>query len=1134
MPASCRFICTALFGLSLLQLLFAASNALAGEARRGFTKTTIANFRFDLIPNATAPVGGPAETLLGGLDGRIVERYPDATLVEIHTNDNAELKRRGDALSVAVTFRDELDKIFLNGRVLDTREGDDAMPPGETLDPPYKGDEQGTWLIQFVGPVKDSWLADIEALGIVPVQHVPMHAYIVGARRSAVTTLAGRAWVQWTSQLHAFLKPSVGQRTGESSELWIQLPQTDETDDTVSILSALSVGPIKRARSSDMDVRVQGVFQTEDLGTILGLPLVWMIAERPIIDFSDERAALGVTDMVPVSSAVAGRYVKWLTDLCPSCANMVSSDGNDANDFYIGIADTGLDGGSQALSGTLAGEPPASGLLRDEFLPETPRIRWGSSFAPTPEEPPSEWNSCGTGCPDTTGTKHDIHGHGTMVAAVAAGNPPSTGPKDSGGFLFGLGVAPSAGLVITKIMPRRMLYETEDDPTPVRNITRDALISGPGYWQNFSVNQYYDTEEPPDEHCTTMYDGLYSVLSREFDIAVRDGNSQATGAQPITLTVSSGNIDQQLGATTSQCSWMHDSPLTLPPATAKNVIAMGGGENVRADAWLCSGARSDDYANLAFNAKRGTATPGWYKPDLIAVSSNISSVLSNDIRAATVFCPNSPGGEPHPIYRGGTGTSFAAPVGAAAAALASRRYNPADAAAASPALVKAMLVAGAKSMRDGRDRVRLRNWQPRSYDEGDTAIPTNPNGFHYKMVDVVFANGTVQPEPPWPLTPGGEVEHQGHQNKRFVWRNMGEEPRIGAAPNGQQGFGRISLSDVLSAYPARVYIKEEPLAQLSSWSRRFIPHDPSRPVRIAVAWSDSPGVPQLGSAQNPPSPLINNLNLSVEVHESGTCAGRYFGNTLSPGEESVWYQGCAAAPSLDAANNVEVVRFFATPGRGQAGFTVNVSSYSGASQPFSLVVWNAYRSTDPPPPGTPSAFAATPASSSSVTLTWNTAAQTTYELQRSTSVDELYVTIPGPVTSPFTDSDRSPMTTYLYRLRAHNATGASEWTFDTATTAAFTDPVLTSGTTIVKAVHVTELRQAVAAMRTAANLTTAWTDDPLPAPVRAAHMTELRAKLDEARIVLTLPSSTYVDATLMPQSSAIKAVHIQQLRDGVH
>ena len=1118
--------------IAIVFILLVMPEASAREAKRSFSKATIGNYPFEILPNATAPTGGLPDTLLVGLNGTVVERYGDATLVEIHGDDGPELKRRGDAHSLEVVFRDEFDKIYLNGRVIDAREGTGVIPPNETADPPYREDEQGTFLIQFWGPIKDAWLDDLKAVGIVPVQPVPMNAYVVGARRSAIAHLASRPWVQYTSQLHRFLKPSVGHRTGETVELWIQLAQTDETEDAVSILSALSVGSVKSARWSAAELRVQGVFRTADLDVVLAQPLVWMIAERPVIDFSDERATLGVTDMVPGIGAVAGKYQKWLTDVCPACADMVSSDGNNTNDFYIGIADTGLDGGSDALSGLLAGEPAASGLLRDELLPETPRIRWGSSFAPTPTEPPPSWN-CATSCPDTTGSKHDTYGHGTMVAGVAVGNPPATGAKDSGGFLFGLGVAPSAGLTITKIMPRRLLHETNpEELTPVRGITRDALQNGPAYWQNFSVNQYYDTQLLPNQHCMTMYDGLYSVLSRDFDVAVRDGNDQAADAQPITLTVSSGNIDQQLGATTTDCSWMQNSAFTLPPATAKNVIAVGGGENVRPDPWFCGGAGSDSYTNLAFNAKRGTATAGWYKPDLVAVSSNISSLLSNDAQIA-IFCPSSPGAEPDPLYRGGTGTSFAAPVGAAAAALASRRYDPSDPDGASPALVKAMLVAGAKSMRDGLDRVRLKKWRPGSYNLDEIAIPTNPNGFYYQVVAVTIGNGAVEPEPAWPLAPDGEIQHQGHLNKRFTWRNMGEEPRIAAFPNGEQGFGRISLRDVLSGYPARHYVREEPLVALSSWSRDFIPHDPSRPVRIALAWSDLPGTPQSGSAQNPPSPLINDLHLSVEVHDSGNCLGRYFGNRLDTLEESVWHAPCTTVPSLDAENNVEVIRFFATPGQGAAGFTVKVTSARGQSQPFSLVVWNAYLATSAPPPSTPTNFLAVPASAAAVTVSWDTATQTTYELQRSTSVNDPYVTLPGPVTSPYPDSGRSPMTTYLYRLRALNGTGASEWTFDIATTAVFTDPVLVSGTTTVKAAHVTELRQAVAAARTAAALNTSWADDPLPAPVKTSHLTELRTKLDEARGVLGLAPLTYTDGSLIPLSSVIKAVHIQQLRDGV-
>jgi hypothetical protein len=64
----------------------------------------------------------------------------------------------------------------------------------------------------------------------------------------------------------------------------------------------------------------------------------------------------------------------------------------------------------------------------------------------------------------------------------------------------------------------------------------------------------------------------------------------------------------------------------------------------------------------------------------------------------------------------------------------------------------------------------------------------------------------------------------------------------------------------------------------------------------------------------------------------------------------------------------------------------------------------------------------------------------------------------------------SPLTTYLYGVRARNGTGVSEWAADPTTTFVFTDPVLTVGETTAKATHISELQQAVLAMRTAAEL----------------------------------------------------------------
>ena len=51
--------------------------------------------------------------------------------------------------------------------------------------------------------------------------------------------------------------------------------------------------------------------------------------------------------------------------------------------------------------------------------------------------------------------------------------------------------------------------------------------------------------------------------------------------------------------------------------------------------------------------------------------------------------------------------------------------------------------------------------------------------------------------------------------------------------------------------------------------------------------------------------------------------------------------------------------------------------------------------------------------------------------------------------------------------------------------------------------------------------------------IRAAHITELRTALNEARIMLPLAPVTFIDPTLTPGSTRIKAVHIEELREGI-
>ncbi len=96
----------------------------------------------------------------------------------------------------------------------------------------------------------------------------------------------------------------------------------------------------------------------------------------------------------------------------------------------------------------------------------------------------------------------------------------------------------------------------------------------------------------------------------------------------------------------------------------------------------------------------------------------------------------------------------------------------------------------------------------------------------------------------------------------------------------------------------------------------------------------------------------------------------------------------------------------------------------------------------------------------------------------------------------------------------------------------FTDDPLVAGATIIKAVHLTELRDAVNQARGRAGLGAAsWTDESLSlVRIKAVHIRELRTNLDEARWALGLSLASYTDAQLIEGGTLVKAAHIQELR----
>ena len=159
----------------------------------------------------------------------------------------------------------------------------------------------------------------------------------------------------------------------------------------------------------------------------------------------------------------------------------------------------------------------------------------------------------------------------------------------------------------------------------------------------------------------------------------------------------------------------------------------------------------------------------------------------------------------------------------------------------------------------------------------------------------------------------------------------------GTVPGLSQGWGLGNLARLLDGGPRFFSDQQTTFTNTGDTSKRvFAVQDPSKPVRVTLAWTDAPG-PTVGNS------FVNDLDLTV-----GSSSGAFKGNVFSGG---VSIPGGAADPR----NNLEGVYL---PAGSSGNFTVTVTaaniagdgvpgSGDATDQDFALVVSNAAEVTGP-------------------------------------------------------------------------------------------------------------------------------------------------------------------------------------------
>lgn len=271
------------------------------------------------------------------------------------------------------------------------------------------------------------------------------------------------------------------------------------------------------------------------------------------------------------------------------------------------------------------------------------------------------------------------------------------------------------------------------------------------------------------------------------------------------------------------------------------------------------------------------------------------------------------------------------------------------------------------------------------------------------------------------------------------------------------------------------------------------------------------------NAQPQSHSMTRSQSYTLSVTASGTATLSYQWYTMSGGTPTL-IPGATSNELTVSPQNTTTYRA-----------TVTNACGSVNSNPATVTVYS--------PPSAPASVTAT-SNGSTNTVTWSASISVPgvdyYEVERRNG-STYVVQMPGTRVLTNGPSGVTFGQAYLYRVRGVDNNGvAGPWSvYDLTVTRTYTDDPLVSGMTIVKGVHVAELRQAIDAVRAEAGLPPTWgSSNSATGLIYVGHIVEMRSRLNDARLVLGLGSIPMAQPNLNPYGLMFLS-YMTELRDGV-
>jgi len=612
-------------------------------------------------PVIRAPLDRP---LIATLGGSVLAEYPTFGLVEVPPASLDRFLREATERGLAVRVREDFDRVRIGGFDFPSSGPPPHLPPDLSLTD-YTG-SVGLYLVQLVGPRRSEWGTALVDAGEL-VHYYPENTYLLRTSPATASALRSRPFVQHLSVYQPAYKLSPGVLSlSAPAVLFVQLDTGQDLEQVLRDLSPHFSGPPPVRNEHTGPLFSVRVMMDRELATAFArrAEVIW-VEEALEPTWSDERQCLVVagrhTDTQPTDP---GTYQQWLQSV-GFCTSTSSPPGCYENDTKVGVFDSGIDKTWCYEHGSSCTGPNDHMDPHLDFGAREVRFFCGST----------DYHPSGCRFQDLLGSDFydftDRFYHGTANASVIAGDPiVGTGASDPEQYYLGSGVAPMAEIVTMKLGWIDQWYQqyTAED---FADMVWDVKFIGTRIVSN-SWNYEYTG---------------YNTISQRFDQLVRDAYGDWNSyIYPMTIVFSAGNYGDD--------DW-NPNARVMTPATAKNVITVGGSESYRTEGYQCGPYPALGIRNLAYYSTRGVEGDPWrYKPEIVAPSTGISAAQSRHLNqyghTYTTHC----------------GTSAAAPVVAGAAVLADAWYYAHNSGVKpSPAMIKAMLVAHADDLYGGTDRL---------------------------------------------------------------------------------------------------------------------------------------------------------------------------------------------------------------------------------------------------------------------------------------------------------------------------------------------------------------------------------------------------------------------------------------------